>query len=273
MPLSYRLDRLRNKGQIIGLVPTMGALHDGHGTLLEASKKETDVSVCSIFVNPTQFNNPADFNHYPSTIEKDVERLLATGCDLLLLPDKQEMYGQDFTAKHYHLGYLETVLEGKYRPGHFQGVCQAVDRLLDIVAPHILYLGQKDYQQCMVVKKMLTLTRKENVAIRIIPTMRETSGLAMSSRNLRLSDEQRTRATAIYKTLLYLKTHCNEVPVADLKQQGMDILKSAGFEVDYVEIADAATLNLVTTIAGTKTVALIAATLGGIRLIDNMLLN
>lgn len=271
--LSHKLDKVRTEGKTVGFVPTMGALHKGHEALLRICKKECDVAVCSIFVNPMQFNNAADFTLYPNTIEQDMERLLASGCDLLFLPRKDEIYPEGYAAKKYDLGYLETILEGKYRPGHFQGVCQAVDRLLSVVNPQTLYLGQKDYQQCMIIKKLLALTGRENITVKIVPTEREESGLAMSSRNLRLTPEQRDKAVAIYKTLTFLKAHISKKSIADLLKEGMGFLKSSGFDVDYIAIADAGDLSAVKEIKNKKVVALIAATIGNIRLIDNMLLN
>jgi pantoate--beta-alanine ligase len=273
LPLMQHLDRVRKSGQQIGFVPTMGALHEGHLALLGESKKQTDVTVCSIFVNPTQFNNPTDYWLYPNTIERDMELLLQTGCDVLFLPAKEEMYPAHYAAKHYELGEIETLWEGKYRPGHFQGVCQAVDRLLSIVEPQQVFFGQKDYQQCMVVKRLLTLTHRENISLTIVPTQRETAGLAMSSRNLRLTPEQHKKALALYQALTFLKTHITESPVATLEKQGMDILKSAGFAIDYLGVADAETLHPVEAVQQKKIVGLVAATIGEVRLIDNLPLN
>ena len=145
---------LFKKSQIrIGFVPTMGALHEGHISLINKSKQQMNISICSIFVNPTQFNNAADFEKYPVTLEKDIIFLESAGCDVLFLPSAQEMYPPNDPVIFYDLGYIETLLEGKYRPGHFQGVCRIVDKLLDAVTPDKLYLGQKDYQQCMVIQK------------------------------------------------------------------------------------------------------------------------
>ena len=272
-PLSRHLEQLRKQGQQIGFVPTMGALHQGHLTLLDACKQKSDVTVCSIFVNPTQFNNITDYSLYPNTIEKDLELLLQVGCDVLFLPSKEEMYPAGLIAPHYDLGEIETILEGAYRPGHFQGVCQAVDRLLQIVEPAQIFFGQKDYQQCMVVKKLLALTNREEIALNIIPTQREESGLAMSSRNLRLTPEQRSKATALYHTLTFLKAHMAQTPVATLEKKGIGFLKSQGFAVDYVAVADAQTLAPVEDVQNKKVVGLIAASIGSVRLIDNLPLN
>jgi pantoate--beta-alanine ligase len=273
MPICNHLARARKKNHTVGFVPTMGALHDGHLALVETCKNENDLAVCSIFVNPAQFHNPDDFAMYPNTVARDIEQLVQADCSVLFLPGREEIYPEPYTTKHYNLEYLETILEGKYRPGHFQGVCQAVDRLLSIVDPHVLYLGQKDYQQCMVIKKLLSLIGKQHIDIKIISTKREPSGLAMSSRNLRLSEAQRLQATAIYKALTFLKAHVGSKPTAILCEEASAFLKRSGFEVDYVTVADAENLAFLEEADGRKAVGLIAATLGGIRLIDNMLLN
>ena len=152
------------KGKTIGFVPTMGALHAGHISLIKASKNENPITVCSIFVNPTQFNDPKDFEKYPVTIEKDIDMLKEAGCDVLFLPSVEEMYPEGIvTENHYDLGYLETILEGKFRPGHFQGVCMVMQRLLKIVSRIDLYLGQKDYQQCMVIKRLIELMGERKI--------------------------------------------------------------------------------------------------------------
>ena len=264
----------KKKGKIIGFVPTMGALHPGHISLINASKKKDSLTVCSIFVNPAQFNNPADFDNYPSTIEKDIDELEKAGCDILFLPSVNEMYPAGTThTETFDLGYLETVLEGKYRPGHFQGVCLVVNRLLEIIPAHQLYLGQKDYQQCMVIKKLIAL-KGFKTAINICPTLRETDGLAMSSRNMRLNIEQRKQALEIFKTLLFIKNNLKPGDLKKLKQDATKNLTEAGFKVDYVEIANTENLDLVEHWDGKqKTVGLVAAFLGEVRLIDNMLLD
>lgn len=267
------LEHPANSTQGSGFIPTMGALHRGHISLLEAVKKTGALSVCSIFVNPTQFNDVRDFENYPSTLEQDIDWLEKSGCDVLFLPSVTEMYpGGLKNNVHYNLGYLETVLEGKYRPGHFQGVCQVVHRLLNIIPATQLYLGQKDYQQCMVLKK---LVEQENIPTEIIicPTLREADGLAMSSRNLRLTKSNRAKATGIYKTLSYIKSSIKPGSLKPLKETARTELRAAGFKTDYVEIADAGTLELLDAWDGEiKTVALCAAFLDDVRLIDNMIL-
>lgn len=259
-------------GKSVGFVPTMGALHAGHISLITISKNQTDLSVCSIFVNPTQFNDPKDFQKYPITLEKDIALLEAAGADILFLPTVHELYPAGTTnLEHYDLGRLEHVLEGQYRPGHFQGVCQVMYRLLGIVHPDHLFMGQKDYQQCMVIQwllKWMDLTTQ----LHPCPIVREADGLAMSSRNLRLTPSQRTNATAIYRSLLILRQEFRNDP-ANALTAAETILKQADFQIDYVSVADASTLEPVTdpTIDATR-VALIAAFQGDVRLIDNMIL-
>ncbi len=269
----FYLKKWRTQGFSTGFVPTMGALHAGHISLIETCKKENAICLSSIFVNPTQFNNPADFEKYPITIEKDIDMLEAAGCDLLFLPSVNEIYPAGYKAEHYDLGFLETILDGKYRPGHFQGVCQVVDKLLSITQPQKLYLGQKDYQQCMVIKR-LTELKNHKTEICINPTIREKDGLAMSSRNMRLKANEREQALAISRVLYHIKEHLVPGPLEPLKLQMTERLEAAGFKVDYVEIADAGNLELLRDWDGhKKTVALVAAFLNEVRLIDNMVLN
>lgn len=270
------LDIQRKQGKKYGFVPTMGALHEGHISLLDNSKKVDEITVCSIFVNPTQFNDPVDFEKYPITVEKDIAMLETGGCDILFLPSVAEMYPNGTNAlMHYDLGYLETILEGQYRPGHFQGVCMIVHRLLEIVKPDNLYIGQKDYQQCMVIKRLIDLIGYGDlIKLNISSTLRNTDGLAMSSRNMRLNEEERKKATAIYQTLCYIKDKLGNVSLPQLKEQGTVMLTEKGFKVDYVEIADAANLQPANHWDGKqKLVALAAAYLNQVRLIDNILLN
>lgn len=262
----------KTHGQI-GFVPTMGALHEGHLSLIGYSKKQNDLTVCSIFVNPSQFNNPEDFKKYPITIESDIELLTTAGCDVLFLPPVDQIYPPGYQKKHYDLGRIETILEGYYRPGHFQGVCQVVDQLLTIVAPHRVYFGQKDYQQCMVVTRLIELLGKKNeIEIIIEPTVREHTGLAMSSRNMRLSEKDKQTALIIAKTLNDIKNGLPADSFSELKNKAKEALQNAGFIVDYVEIANAATLEPAEK-KSDKLVALIAASISGVRLIDNLVLN
>ncbi len=273
--LTRHISQIKRSGKTVGFVPTMGALHRGHISLIEVSKSKADVTVCSIFVNPTQFNDPKDFEKYPVTVSNDIYLLETRKCDILFLPSVSEMYPNGTScSKHYELGPIENLLEGKYRPGHFQGVCQVVHKLLNIVMPHYLFLGQKDYQQCLVIKR---LVKSENIPVEvvIINTFRENSGLAMSSRNLRLSDLQKEKAVIISAMLNYIKSNYTTSSIKGLQEDVSKKLLDSGFEkVDYVAIADVDTLEPVEEISlDRKVVALIAASIGEIRLIDNKVLS
>lgn len=270
--LSRYLSHQKTELRTIAFVPTMGALHQGHLSLLAAAKKKADLAVCSIFVNPTQFNNTDDFTKYPITLESDIALLVREGCDVLFLPSIDEIYPPDYQAPAYDLGRLETILEGQYRPGHFQGVCQVVDRLLQIVDPHFLFLGQKDYQQCQVIQRLLVLTNRTSVSLVISPTIREDDGLAMSSRNLRLGRAQRAKAAFLYAALQKAKAEMTGKSLTQIKAEATLALENQGFAVDYFEIADADTL-LPATDTTQPIVGLVAAFLDDIRLIDNLALN
>ena len=270
---NYIVNYKKTSGKI-GFIPTMGALHKGHIYLIEASKRTDTLTICSIFVNPTQFNNTADFEKYPVTIEKDIDMLEKAGCNVLFLPSVEEIYPADSsTTLPYELGFIETVLDGKYRPGHFQGVCNVVQRLLDIVQPNTIYLGQKDYQQCMIIKKLTELIQSPTQII-VCPTLRESDGLAMSSRNMRLTSVERIKAVKISEVLLFIKQEIKPGNLQDLKQRCINYLTNEGYNVDYVEIADATNLTLLQNWDGkTKLVALVAAFLNEVRLIDNRIVN
>ena len=270
--LQQIIKKEKQKGNTIGFVPTMGALHAGHIALITNAKAQNKFVVCSIFVNPTQFNNLDDLKKYPKTIETDIDKLEAGCCDLLFLPSVEEMYPKGEQNKHYELGYLETILEGKYRPGHFQGVCIIVDKLLLAVKPTILYLGRKDYQQCMVIAAMIKLEKHETTLV-ICDTIRETDGLAMSSRNMRLNGEERQQALRIIESLNYFKKNIKIGSLETLKENTEFFLTENGYKVDYIEIADATTLEIQNTWDGEKKmVALVAAYLNEVRLIDNIIL-
>lgn len=270
------LQKKKIEGHAIGFIPTMGALHSGHISLIKECTNSQSLTICSIFVNPVQFNDPKDFEKYPSTIEADILLLEKNNCTVLFLPDIKEIYPEGLnSAKKYELGEIETVLEGKYRPGHFQGVCRVVHRLLDIIRPDQLYMGQKDYQQCMVVRKMLELTGlSQSVTLNICPTIREDSGLALSSRNMRLDETQKKQAAVIFKSLQFIRDHLKKMPFFEIEEKVKLHLSDNGFEqIDYVAAVNA---NDLSEIKNTKDTAplviLIAAFTGGIRLIDNMIL-
>lgn len=262
-------------GRGIGFVPTMGALHAGHRSLVEKSCAEGLFTVASIFVNPTQFNDKEDLAKYPVTTEADVAMLIETGCDVLFLPDVDEMYpGGPDKVQAYDFGYLETVLEGKQRPGHFKGVGQVVGRLLDIVRPGKIFMGQKDYQQCMVIKSLLQqMAGGDKVEMIMCPIIREADGLAMSSRNRRLTEPQRAVAGTIYQCLVSIQGKREGGNFSIVEKECKDLLAHKGLEPEYVALANADTLELLDNYdAALPMVALIAARLGKVRLIDNILL-
>lgn len=264
--------QLRAQGKKLGFVPTMGALHAGHMKLISNSLGQNNTTVCCIFVNPTQFNDSNDFEKYPITIEKDLLQLERSGCDILFLPTVFEIYPSGTSnLVHYELGRLETVLEGKFRPGHFQGVCQVVDRLLEIVNPSRIYMGQKDFQQCLVVQKMLDV-RHPNIEMIKVPIQREHNGLAMSSRNIRLSESAKKSALTIFEVLTNIKYNWGKKAVENLIQEASLQIENAGFEkIDYVSIVEAKDLEeLVIWDANIPAVALVAAFIDGVRLIDNL---
>ena len=262
----------KEKNKTIGFVPTMGALHKGHISLINTADKAVDIIVCSIFVNPTQFDDIKDYEKYPATIAQDIYQLEKAGCTVLFLPASTEIYPEGFlNERHFELGYLETILDAKYRPGHFQGVCQVVHKLLAIILPDNLYLGQKDYQQCLVLKRMTTEYFPE-ILIKICPTQREPNGLAMSSRNLRLNVEQLTKASKLYESLQTIDHTLRQGNLDLLRNNAIKDLTEHGFKVDYLEIANAATLHIINDWNGTEPfIILIAAFLNEVRLIDNLL--
>lgn len=251
---------LQSTSKSIGFVPTMGALHEGHLSLIQTAKGQCELVVCSIFVNPTQFNDLSDFEKYPKTLEEDLQKLTEVGCDVVYFPEVQDIYpdGMD-NLPSYDLGNLERVLEGEFRPGHFQGVCVVVDRLLQAVQPGYLFMGQKDYQQVAVVDRLLALT-SHNCKLIACPTVRENSGLAMSSRNMRLNNEQREKACAIFKGF-----------ESSTQEEYQQRLLDAGFDsIDYIACCDPNTLELKPWKAK-PCVILVAAFIGGVRLIDNQI--
>ncbi|MEO6455107.1 MAG: pantoate--beta-alanine ligase [Ginsengibacter sp.] len=254
----------------IGFIPTMGALHRGHISLLKKSKQIADKTLCSIFVNPSQFNNPDDFKKYPVKTEQDIFLLEKTGCDVLFLPDIKEIYPHGFNKESFNLGNLENILEGKFRPDHFQGVGMVVKNLIEIINPTYLLAGQKDYQQCLVLQRILQFINSGTELI-ICPTVRENDGLAMSSRNLRLNEKQRALAPEIYHTLSYIKQHIKPGSLKHLKDTGINLLTKKGFRVDYVEIAGTMDLQTVDVWDGSDPVIILAAAyINDIRLIDNL---
>lgn len=266
-------NRLQNKS--IGFVPTMGALHEGHISLIRKSREENDITIVSIFVNPTQFNDQGDFTRYPRTIEKDKILLEEAGCDCVFIPSVEEIYpSESFKKTEFSEGELGSRLEGKYRPGHFNGVATVVKRLFDIITPNRAYFGQKDYQQCLIVKK---LVNDFNIPVEIVvcPILREENGLAMSSRNQLLSAEEREQAAFLYQLLqaAAMKIKGGNRNTGEIKEWAMaEFSKNRNFEPDYFDICNDADLSQVTTLQeGMRVVICTAAFLGKVRLIDNII--
>jgi pantoate--beta-alanine ligase len=272
--LQAYLAEVKRKQLTLGFVPTMGALHQGHLSLIKESKKTADLTVCSIFVNPTQFNNKDDFNKYPSTLEKDILLLEENGCDILFIPSETEIYPDESSkTNHFDLGHLETILEGKFRPGHFQGVCLIVEKLLHIVNPYFIFLGQKDYQQCLVIKRLIDLMHKD-IKIVLCPILREPNGLAMSSRNLRLDEAEKNIASHLNERLNEIAHQLKSGNFLILKKNAIDYLEKIGFKVEYLELAHSKDLEIINDINCDEPgnyIIVIAAVLNNVRLIDNIL--
>ncbi len=266
------LQTVRGHNRKIGYVPTMGALHEGHLSLIRQSSADNSFTVCSIFVNPTQFNDPSDLEKYPRTPGRDIELLVSSGCHALFMPDVDEVYPKDVdTRLQLDLGPLDQVMEGAFRPGHFAGVMQVVNRLLQLVLPDRLYMGQKDFQQQAIIGEMIRLL-KLPVQLVMADIVREPDGLAMSSRNVRLTPEFRQKAPIIHEILLRIKQEKEEKSVAEWKAWALQELQQAGLKPEYVEIADGSTLQAVDSFKAARyIVACIASWAGEVRLIDNMI--
>jgi pantoate--beta-alanine ligase len=267
--LQLKLSELR-KSKTIGFVPTMGALHQGHLSLIDRCKSMCDVTVASIFVNPTQFNDKNDYRRYPRTLEKDGEILEKAGCDILFAPSEKEIYPET-DERIFDFGNLDKVMEGKFRQGHFNGVAQVVSRLFDIVNPDKSFFGQKDFQQVSIIKNMV---KQLNLTTEIVvcPIVREQDGLAMSSRNMLLSNNQRKEAVNISQALFYAKQQASGTPVNEIRDEAIRRINSSPeLKVEYLEIVDANTLQ---TVSGWDDAAeifvCVAVYAGKIRLIDNV---
>ena len=257
----------------IGFVPTMGALHEGHFSLIKKSLNQNAISVCSIFVNPTQFNNKTDFKNYPNRLYKDIKMLREIGCDVAFTPSKEAIYPKGFTPMVFDFGSLDKVMEGESRPGHFNGVAMVVSRLFEIIKPKRAYFGEKDFQQLAIIK---SLTTQKFKGIEIVPcsTFREKDGLAMSSRNLLLDERYRKAAPRIYQRLLAIKDRAKNTSVSELRTWVENIYKKDDdLVLEYFEIADAKSLKKSDLWSDfPKHVACIAVFAGTTRLIDNILL-
>jgi pantoate--beta-alanine ligase len=272
--LKVYLQSLKAEKKTIGLVPTMGALHKGHLSLISQAKKINDVIIVSIFVNPTQFNNTEDLTKYPKTIENDTKLLESVSCDVLFYPSVEEIYNTNVVADSFDFDGLEHQMEGKFRDGHFNGVGTIVKTLFDIVTPHRAYFGQKDFQQLQIIKKMVKKHRI-NIKIKGCAIFRETDGLAMSSRNIRLTKQQRAAAPFIYKTLKEVRKKFGLENADDVTQWVENqFIKHPLLKLEYFTIADEKTLETIKNKeSGKKYRAFIAIFAGEIRLIDNIRLH
>jgi len=267
-----QLEPVNAANQKIALVPTMGALHPGHVSLIKAAQQIADVVVCSVFVNPTQFTDPKDLEKYPRPVAHDIKMLEEAGCDLVFMPSVTEMYPQE-EQWHIDLGSAEFLLEGAYRKGHYQGVTQIVKKLFDAVQPHKALFGQKDYQQVLMIQNMVHYF-KLPIEIVTCPIIREQDGLAMSSRNIHLSDTDRTHALVLSKALDFVKANFEQESIQALEAQASAMIRDTpGVELDYFSIVDGTTLEPQADKAAKNLVALVAAKVGHTRLIDNMLLS
>lgn len=270
-PLREHLRHRRSEGVSIGFVPTMGALHEGHLELIRATRGSAGHIVASIFVNPTQFNNPSDLEKYPRTLEKDIELLKTVSCDVLFAPEVAGMYEKPATI-HFDFGQLDKVLEGKFRPGHFSGVATVVGKLFNIVEPDVAAFGQKDYQQLQVITRLVE-ELKFNIRLIPVPTLREPDGLAMSSRNTRLSPQQRKTAVVLHQSLASARQRLLDGTDWSSIQKDVQttLSKIADVQLEYFELAHRNDLTSTLEFDKREGVILMACNVGPVRLIDNML--
>lgn len=275
-PLKAFLNAQKRAGRSIGLVPTMGALHAGHLSLIKASEAQNDVTICSIFVNPTQFNNPSDLQKYPRTLDKDTLLLEKVECNAVFCPEASEMYPEKPVIK-FDFGHLDKVMEGAFRPGHFSGVGLVVSKLFNIIQPTRAYFGQKDWQQFAVIRRLVEELNFD-LELNSVPTSREDDGLAMSSRNLRLNPEQRQVATVFYESLVAAKLAIHQGKTA---REARAIVQTKFDErqvsLEYFELADSKNLNILENVNASESpsglpILCIAGFVGEVRLIDNMFL-
>jgi len=263
--------KLKAEGETIGFVPTMGGLHQGHLSLVKKAKLENDIAVVSIFVNPTQFNNQEDLVNYPSNLESDIEMLKSLDCDFVFAPEAREMYKPDDEKVHFDFGHLTEGMEGKNRPGHFDGVATIVYKLLKYVPADKAYFGKKDYQQLLIIKSMV---EQKNIDIEIVgcEIVREADGLAMSSRNSRLNKEQRVAAPFIRQTMLKMKEIAQNSTIKELKIfVEKSINSNKEMQLEYFELADANSLKIISSLERKETImGFIVVLLGNVRLIDNI---
>ena len=256
----------------IAFVPTMGALHKGHLALVQKAKNQSDIVICSIFVNPTQFDKKEDFNNYPDTLSNDLMQLEKINCDVVYTPIVSDLYGENEEAKHYDFDGLDRILEGKFRKRHFDGVATIIEKFFEIIKPKKAFFGQKDLQQLLIVK---ALTKKLKLPIEIIciPTVREESGLAMSSRNTLLNKEELEKATILYKSLLYCRKNAKNLSIQQLKENiSVCFEKEEFLELEYIAFTNYSTLKSISHLKEKgETAVCIAAFVAGVRLIDNII--
>jgi pantoate--beta-alanine ligase len=272
--IQNELKQHRNGKKQIGFVPTMGALHEGHLQLIRQCVSENAITVCSIFVNPTQFNNPDDLAKYPRTEVKDSKMLEENRCDIVFIPSVDEMY-RDKNLHDINFGFMETVMEGAFRPGHFKGVATVVKKLFDIVQPDVAYFGEKDFQQLAIIRNMV---KQLNLSVKIIgcETVRDKDGLAMSSRNIHLTDDERKNASIIFKSLLAARDcYLKNILLHEIKNNvNNQIRKTNLFSVQYFEIVNAETLETINEVTDKISVrACIAVLTSKTRLLDNIAFN
>ena len=269
--LKKHLTKLNNS--LIGFVPTMGALHQGHISLIKSSNKSCNVTICSIYVNPTQFNNPNDFLNYPKTIKDDIKILQENNCDILYCPEDSDLDKANEKPKEYKFKGIELYLEGKYRPGHFNAVATIVEILLNIINPQKIFLGEKDLQQLIIIKN---LVMQKNILTEVIgcPTIREENGLAKSSRNQHLSKIDREHCGVIYKQLIDFKNQYKKMNLNELKNQIITSITNGNkIKIEYLELVNLETFESVEAYhKNIKYAACIAVTISGVRLIDNIIL-
>ena len=272
-PLKAYLKHHRSAEASLGLIPTMGALHQGHLSLVEASRRENNITVCSIYVNPMQFNNQTDLEKYPRTMEKDIQMLNDASCDAIFNPGDVEMYAEASQIK-IDFGSLDKILEGEFRPGHFSGVALVVSKLFNIIQPNRAYFGQKDFQQVRIISRLIE-ELKFDVELIEVPIIRESDGLAMSSRNIRLNADERRRSVCLFESL---KRTCEALlrgeTFSDLKEEVSKRCVQNNVKLEYFALADAKNLTLLQNVKEPdQTILLIAGYVGEVRLIDNMLLS
>jgi pantoate--beta-alanine ligase len=270
--LQHFMFNKRSKTQNLGFVPTMGALHEGHFSLVKRSREENEITIVSIFVNPTQFNENSDYVNYPRNEEADLNLLKQFAPDAVFLPKAEEMYKEGEQMLDFDLHGLDQVLEGKFRSGHFQGVITVVDKFFNLIKPDKAYFGLKDFQQLVIIKLMAS-QRYPGLEIVACPTVREGNGLAMSSRNQRLDNAEQKQALVISQSLFFLRNNWRKAPYEALLQKAIQLISGPDVQLEYLEIVDPLTLNTLSDFPQSDCVACVAARIGDIRLIDNIVLS